>query len=125
MLSKRAADLAPPIQMCDALSRNLPGELETILANCLAHGRRRFADVAEYFPEECLHVLQVLKVIYKNDAVARKRKLSPEDRLHLHQAESSSIMEELHTWLNLQLDDRLVEPNSGLGESITYMLNHW
>lgn len=125
VLSKRAADLAPPIQMCDALSRNLPGELETILANCLAHGRRRFADVAEYFPEECLHVLQVLKVIYKNDAVARKRKLSPEDRLHLHQAESSSIMEELHTWLNLQLDDRLVEPNSGLGESITYMLNHW
>jgi hypothetical protein len=30
--------------MCDALSRNLPAELKTILANCLAHGRRQFVD---------------------------------------------------------------------------------
>jgi len=42
VLAQRAADLALPIQMCDALSRNLPAELETIVANCLAHGRRRF-----------------------------------------------------------------------------------
>ena len=56
VLSQRARDLAPPIQMCDALSRNLPGELETLLANCLAHGRRKFVEVAEHFPEECRHV---------------------------------------------------------------------
>ena len=53
VLAQRAAALAPPIQMCDALSRNLPAELETIVANCLAHGRRQFVDVAERFPEEC------------------------------------------------------------------------
>jgi len=125
VLAERVGALAPPIQMCDALSRNLPAELETIVANCLAHGRRRFVDVAEQFPEECRHVLQALKVIYKNDAIARKRKLSPEERLCFHQAESGSIMEELHSWLNRQLDDRLVEPNSALGEAITYMLKHW
>jgi len=28
--------------MCDALSRNVPGELKTIMSNCLAHARRRF-----------------------------------------------------------------------------------
>ena len=43
LLAKREADLGPPIQMCDALSRNLPKDYETILANCLGHGRRRFA----------------------------------------------------------------------------------
>ena len=37
VLARRAEELPKPIQMCDALSRNLPGELETILANCLAH----------------------------------------------------------------------------------------
>jgi transposase len=37
VLARRAADLAPPIQMCDALSRNLPKTLEVILGNCLAH----------------------------------------------------------------------------------------
>ena len=40
VLRQRATGLSPPIQMCDALSRNTsPGEFETIVANCLAHGR--------------------------------------------------------------------------------------
>src|SRR5262249_7971918 len=50
VLQHRAAALPPPIQMCDALSRNLPGELQTILAHCLAHARRNFVDVYEQFP---------------------------------------------------------------------------
>jgi hypothetical protein len=125
VLAQRAQALAPPIQMCDALSRNLPAELETIVANCLAHGRRRFVDVAEHFPEPCGHVLQALRVIYRNDAVARERELSPKERLAFHQAQSGPIMEDLHAWLNRQFDDRLVEPNSALGEAITYMLKHW
>ncbi len=86
VLAKRARALAPPIQMCDALSRNLPAELETIVANCLDHGRRQFVDVAGSFPDECRHVLESLAVIYRNDALARKRKLSPEARLKFHQA---------------------------------------
>jgi hypothetical protein len=42
--------------MCDALSRNVPklhSGVETLLANCLAHGRRQFVEVAENFPSEC------------------------------------------------------------------------
>jgi transposase len=125
VLAERAAALAPPIQMCDALSRNLPAELETIVANCLAHGRRQFVDVAERFPEQCRHVLEALAVIYRNDAIARKRNLSPAARLEFHQAESGSIMEELQAWLAQQFEDRLVEPNSALGGAISYMLKHW
>ena len=49
VLRHRAADLAAPIQMCDALSRNEPKGFETILANCNAHGRRQFVEVAESF----------------------------------------------------------------------------
>jgi predicted nucleic acid-binding Zn-ribbon protein len=111
--------------MCDALSRNLPGELKTILAHCLAHGRRQFVEVAERFPEECRHVLEALSVIYKNDAIARERNLSPEERLLFHQAESGPVMEELHVWLVRQFDERCVEPNSSLGSAISYMLKHW
>ena len=85
------------------------------LANCLAHGRRQFVDVAERFPEECRHVLESLAVIYHNDALARERNLSPEERLLFHQAESGPTMEELHVWLVRQFDERLVEPNSALG----------
>jgi transposase len=125
VLLERAADLAPPIQMCDALSRNLPGKLKTIVANCLAHGRRQFVDVAECFPEECRHVLEALAVVYRNDAIARKRDLSPAARLEFHQAESGPTMEQLHAWLTRQFDQRLVEPNSTLGGAIRYMLRHW
>ena len=119
VLSRRAAELAAPIQMCDALSRNLPGELQTILANCLAHGRRRFVDVADSFPAECRHVLEALAVVYQNDALAREQKLSPQARLEFHQAQSGPVMEELHAWLVRQFDQRLVEPNSALGKAIS------
>jgi len=125
VLAHRAAALGPPIQMCDALSRNLPGELKTLLGNCLTHGRRQFVDVVERFPEECRYVLETLGKVYKNDEVARERNLSPQERLQLHQAESGPLMEELKGWLSRQFEERRVEPNSGLGEAISYMLRHW
>jgi hypothetical protein len=125
VLARRAAELPPPIQMCDALSRNLPGELKTIVAHCLAHGRRRFVDVAEQFPAACQHVLESLAVVYHNDALSRQRSLSPEERLEFHQAESEPTMRDLHAWLARQFDERLVEPNSGLGGAIAYLLKYW
>ena len=125
VLGRRAAELGPPIQMCDALSRNLPKELEVIVANCLAHGRRRFVEHADVFPQPCLHVLEELKKVYKVDARAREQKLSPKERLGLHQAESRPVMQKLHKWLSEQLEGKQVEPNSSLGEAIGYMLNHW
>jgi transposase len=127
VLDRRAAQLAPPIQMCDALSRNLklPAELEVIVGHCLAHGRRRFVAVAENFPEPCRHVLEKLGAVYANDALARKRGLSPEQRLRFHQQRSQPVMDELEVWLQAQLAEKRVEPNSGLGTAMTYLLKHW
>lgn len=125
LLKQRCAELAPPIQMCDALSRNMPPELRTIIANCLAHGRRRFVDVAGSFPDECLHVLGILKVVYANDALARAQRMSPEQRLRFHQARSGPAMAELAAWMDEQIQQRKVEPNSALGEAIAYMRKHW
>jgi hypothetical protein len=125
VLKHRAQELPPPIQMCDALSRNLPGELKTILANCLAHARRQFVDVYDRFPEQCRYLLEALAVVYRNDAVARERELSAEARLQFHQQESQPKMQELHAWLTRQLEEKLAEPNSALGGAIRYMLRHW
>jgi len=125
VLAQRAADLAPPIQMCDALPTNTAGDFDTILAACLAHARRRFVDVVEHFPAEVRHVLEALREVYRIDALARERALSPEERLRLHQATSGPLLADLETWLRQQLDDHLVEPNSGLGAAIAYMRKHW
>jgi transposase len=125
VLGQRSDALPPPIQMCDPLPHNMPDELQTILSNCLAHGRRQFVDVVDNFPKEVEHVLRALKEVYKNDATARKGHMSPEARLRFHQAESGPIMKDLREWMTRQIDQRLVEPNSGLGEAISYMTKRW
>jgi hypothetical protein len=123
ILAQRAAALPPPIQMCDALAANTAGDFDTLLAHCLTHARRRFVDVVEHFPAEVRHVLEVLREVYHTDALARA--LPPGERLHLHQTTSGPLMAGLESWLREQLDDHLVEPNSGLGTAITYMRKHW
>ena len=111
--------------MCDALSRNFSGDFNTLLANCLAHGRRNFVDIAWNFPDECKHVLEELKKVYKNDALAKQQELTPDERLAFHQKSSKSVMDKLSQWFNAQFQDKKVEPNSGLGKAIKYMQKHW
>ena len=123
VLKKRSEALSRPIQMCDASANNTKGEFETLLANCMAHARRRFVEVAEDFPEECKRFLEDIGTIYKNDA--KTKGMSAQERLLYHQAESQPVMEKLHVWLKSQIDEKKVESNSGLGEAMQYMLNHW
>jgi len=125
VLARRAAQLPAPIQMCDALALNTSGEFKTIVANCLTHSRRKYVDVAQDFPEECRHVLETLGKVYENDAIARERGMSGEERLRFHQAGSGALMEGLEQWMEEQLEERKVEPNSGLGDAIRFMLKHW
>ena len=125
VLKRRPAGLSPPIQMCDALSRNLPKSLQVIVAHCLAHARRNFVEVIASFPAECRFVLETLGEVYGYEEQARKRGLSPEERLHFHQKHSAPVMGKLHAWLDTQFEEKNVEPNSGLGKAISYLLRHW
>jgi transposase len=112
------AELASPIQMCDALSRNTPKltiGVKILLANCLAHGRRQFVEIAPNFPDQCRYVPESLGSVYDNDEQAHEQKLSPEDRLRFHQEHGSPVMKQLHDWLEAQINERKTEPNSGLG----------
>ena len=76
VLAHRAEELQPAMQMCDALAANVTGEFTTILANCLAHGRRQVVDVAEQFPEAARHVVEALAKVYKHDAQCRNQAYS-------------------------------------------------
>jgi len=125
VLAERAAALPPPIQMCDALSHNTKGEFDSIVANCIAHARRQFVEVAPSFPEPCRYVLEALREVYRNDAKARAERMSPGQRLRLHQTESGPVMDELEQWLEQQIEHRKVEPNSTLGGAVNYMRKHW
>ena len=108
--------------MCDALSRNLPKGFTTILANCMGHARRNFIDVLSNFPEQCRHVIEILAKVYHHDEITKEKNMNPEERLKFHQEHSRALMEELKEWLNSQLEDKKVEPNSSMGKAINYML---
>lgn len=125
VLAQRAQEKGPPIQMCDGLERNLPKEFETIVGNCLLHARRKFVDVVTRFPDECRYLLETLREVYKHDAFCRRQEMSAEERLAYHQAHSRPLMEKLEKWLDEQFAERKVEPNSGLGQAITYMKKRW
>ena len=125
VLKQRPPGLSPPIQMCDALSRNVPKLNATMVANCNAHSRRNFVKVTASFPVECRFVLESLGEVFGYDEQARVRGMSPDERLHFHQEHSGPLMEKLYGWSNAQFEERKIEPNSGLGQAISYLLRHW
>lgn len=125
LLEKRNKNLPPVIQMCDALSANVPAALKTILCHCITHGRRKFTDIEPFFPIECGYVIEQLALVYKHDAETKELKMTADERLAHHQTHSKPVMDALKIWMQTQFDERKVEPNSALGGAIRYMQNHW
>lgn len=130
VLAQRSEELTPPILMFDALSRNIPKDLDgnpmaAKLANCLAHGRRYFVDLLGSFPEKCGFILDSLGAVFTCDRCLRILGVNPAERLRTHQSFSGPVMSSLREWLERQFPENLVEPNSGLGKAIRYLLNHW
>jgi hypothetical protein len=124
VLDLRPTDLPSPIQMSDALSRNVP-ESKTVWGNCNSHGRREFVDIADNFPTECAHVLDTIKQVYKYEADTVEQNMSAQQRLLYHQQYSSPLMDGLKLWMEQKIENKQVEPNSGLGAAIQYELKHW
>lgn len=123
LLKKRNAALERPMKMSDGAKVNGKKESPTVDLNCLAHGRGKFKEIEENFPLECRKVLESIRKVYENDA--RTVEMGDQERLEYHQAQSGPVMDALHDWIEKQFKERLVEPNSGLGKALQYMLNQW
>jgi hypothetical protein len=100
---------------------------ETVLlrCHCLAHGRRKFAELEDVFPQECAVVMEALAQVFDHEEEARLQQLTPMERLASHQHASGPLMAALKDWLEQQLAERTVEPNSSLGKAFAYLLTHW
>ena len=125
LLRQRETPRDKPLVMSDALASNAAEEQRLIRCHCLAHGQRKFRELEEVFPQECDVVTHALTQVFEHEAEAREQQLSAEDRLAYHQAYSGPLMDTLKAWLEQQVNERAVEPNSSLGKAIAYLLNHW
>jgi hypothetical protein len=125
----REAERGGLILMSDALSANElepPSPSEVIKCFCLAHGGRKFSEIEEAFPQPCRYVLQILEAVFAHErATGERRGLSDEERLAYHQRHSAPLMQTLRDWLQEQVENRDVEPNSSLGKALNYLRNHW
>jgi transposase len=125
LLAQREPGRDKPFVRSDALRTNNAEETGLIRCQCLAHGRRKFTELAEDFPTESAVVVNAFKLVYDHDEEARDKRLSAQERLAYHQTYSEPVFTTLKTWLEQQPTQRLVEPNSSLGKAITYLLDHW
>ena len=125
VLNKRAKDLPPPIQMGDALTRNLPLGHEIVASNCIAHGRRKIVDEIDNYPVECRFIIERLALVYKLDNECKARSASDEERLLAHQTTSAPLMEEVRAYMAAKLAEKRIEPNSDLGVAFNYFLKRW
>jgi transposase len=127
ILAHRDPHLAPIQWMSDALAANTPKghKDQAVDLSCLVHGRRQFVDIHAFCPSECARVIDASAAIYKHEAHCKDHQLTPAQRLAYHQEHSREVMGELKTWMEQQLQERLVEPNSRLGGAFDYLLKRW
>jgi transposase len=125
LLTHREADQGKPIVMSDALAANTADEAALIRCHCLGHGRRKFSELEEVWPDECAVVIEALKQVFDHEEAARGQQMNATERLAYHQAYRGPIMEALKQWLDTQIEERLVEPHSSLGKAIAYLRGHW
>jgi hypothetical protein len=127
LLARRDAALPPIHWMSDGLAANTPKahQDQALDLSCLVHGRRQFVDIDEFFPRECARVLDAIATIYQHEAHCRDQRLTPAQRLAYHQEHSRAVMAALKTWMEQQLQERLVEPNSRLGGAFDYLRKRW
>ena len=125
MLAERTADLGPPIQMCDALSRNLPKPLAVILGNCLAHARRHVVEVIAQFSGRVSPHPRDAREVYRHDAEAREQGLSPEGPPRVPPGAQRAAMDALQAWLTAQMEEHRHRAELQLGPGHPLFLNHW
>ncbi len=127
LLALRSPDLPPMLWMSDALAANSPKRHpeRVVDLSCLVHGRRQFVDIQEFFPSACERVIATIATVYQHEAHCIDAQLSPRQRLTYHQAHSAPVMDALKGWMEQQLADKRVEPNSRLGQAFKYLLKRW
>jgi hypothetical protein len=125
LFALRDPNLPNPIQMSDALSRNLSEAAPTQQANCLVHARRKVVPHVDYLPSECDFVLKSVQSVYAVELECRKEALTPQARLQRHQKKSGPVMGKLKQWIKAQFDQKKIEPNSAFGKALGYFQEHW
>ena len=115
------------VKVTDGASKNFDHRHreELVEAACNAHAFLNFRDIKNKHPVEYALAGRVYKAVFDNNDMAKQRRLSPEDRRLFHREHSKPLMEELKAMCEEKLRNKLVEPNSALWESLSFIISQW
>jgi transposase len=127
LLALREPDQGPLTKMSDALNANNPSDKtqDIIECNCNVHALRKFTEIEDFFPQATRKVIDLFKGVFNNERQVKKANLSDDERLRYHQKHSEPHMSAIKCFVEQQIKDKAVEPNSSLGKAYQYVINHW
>jgi transposase len=94
---------------------------DVILANCMAHARRKFDEAASSSPVIAAQVIVLIGKLYQIERDCAS--LDAESRRAVRQEKSAPIL--LRLRLYIEEKQKNVTPQSPIGKAIAYMLNLW
>ena len=98
---------------------------DIIRIGCLAHARRKFADIVKVTKSNGLshEAIKYFRALYKIESRARENNLSAQARYRLRQEKSQPILISFKTWLDTHLTK--TPEQSKIGGAIRYTLSNW
>lgn len=120
----RPEGLPIPQVMADAGSCNTATVTKIILNLCMAHLFRKFEDAKEKFPRDATNALELLGVIFKNDARTRSIAMTREERQAYHWEHSRPVFKELAYVAFAAIKAKHYEPGEDIMKAYSYLLNN-
>lgn len=91
--------------------------------NCMAHARREFDESMRNDAVRASYALEQIQKLYAIERRAKEENLNHRQRYELRQRESVPILQEIHRWLKINIEQ--TTDQSSIHKAISYSLKRW
>jgi hypothetical protein len=98
---------------------------ELVLVGCWAHARRKFIDAEASDPAHVKKALKYIRLLYRVEAYARRKNLSPPQLLYRRSRWSARLLKRFKLYLQELMAQPEVLPKSLLCKACSYAINRW
>ena len=93
---------------------------KTLNAQCWTHTRRGFITAEDSEPLKVKYVLKLLRKLYKNEELIRKKNLCGRRKRSYRMKHSKPVVDKIFAWIEKEMQDRDLLPSSPLSKALNY-----
>ena len=90
-------------------------------AQCWTHSRRQFIEARDDEPARVDEVLEIIGVLYANEAYIREHKLNGDDKRQYRQKHSAPVVDQIMLWVKTQLEEPSLLPKAPFTKALGYL----